>query len=315
MIAEHRITYAGGDQTIKTIPTDGQSRPVGVSAATYVIEDLGEGDDSTTTRYVHGSGGSATPANATADSTTTTTTAAAGPGSNALEIALTSSTGFVQGRTYLIQAADGRRELFVAEGVGTNKVFSRFPLGQDYASGATVRGVELSGTFPAAQANDEDAADLRRVYRVTWTYTVDSIVRTHREVCWVIRSKGSPRITTEDLLSVDPTLREKTGPRFKLEPLIAAAWQDYEAQILASGVDVDRLHTPVGQRAVLYRVLYMARLQLNELEKADEYRAESEKFMQHILAGRVPTRTVYTDRDDQQADGGSVAAINFIKRL
>jgi hypothetical protein len=315
MIAEHRITYGGGNQTVKSIPLDGQSRPTSVAAATYVIEDLGEGDDSTSTRYVHGSGGSATPSNATVDATTTTTTAVAGPGSNALEISLSSSTGFVQGRTYLIQSADGRRELFVAEGVTSGKVFARFPLGQNYASGSTIKGVEISGTFPAAQANDEDSADLRRVFRITWNYTIDGTALTHREVAWVIRSQGTPRVTAEDLLAVDPTLREKTGPRFKLEPLIAAAWQDYEAQILASGVDVDRLHTPVGQRAVLYRVLYMARLQMNELEKADEYRAESEKFMQHLLAGRVPARTVYTDRDDQQRDGGSLAAFGFIKRL
>lgn len=172
----HRITYLATSQTLRHVP------PERVTSATYVIEDLYEGQAPSRT-VASGS--------ATVDSSATTTDAAAGPAqANPRRVPVTATAGFVVGDNVLIASVDGSVwERFVVDGLSAGDyLVADVPMVNNYASGANVYGIDVSAPFPDAAAANEAHVDEGRPFRVVWTYTIRSQVYRPQEQIRLVRS-------------------------------------------------------------------------------------------------------------------------------
>lgn len=308
---EHRVIYAGGAQSIVTRPIDRYGRVTYVSSATYTIVDERR-SDTDANRVVQASTA------ATIDSTSTTTTAAVAAG--AKSAAVTSSVGFTAGRRYIITETDGRREELVCEGTATGIVYFRHAVSRDYTMGATVRGVEVTGTFPAPEAADEpDQQSGGGPYRVSWTWDTGLGSETVTETVWVVRHRLWLRVSEADILRIDQTLRERIGSRLSLADALMAALDDVDALLRLSQQDPDGVRSYVLQRAVLYRAAWHARRQCRspeDKELADEHLHEFDRLIGAHEIGSPPRRTVVVDqREDTASPGGSSEYVVGVRRL
>ena len=143
--------------------------PVRVASATYLIEDLTL-DESDANREIKAS------TVASVDSFSESTNAAAGKGeTDATKVPMASPGSAEIGHSYQISdtSGDGHFEVFVVAAKSSTALFATAPLGDSYASGATVEGIELEADFPDATAADEDIFEEDRPIRIRWEYTLD----------------------------------------------------------------------------------------------------------------------------------------------
>lgn len=178
----HEVYYGGGDQSLVHIPL------ARASSATYAIEDLTESDDSAARFLV------AAATAATVDSYNQTLSAAAGPGeADPRLVTITAGVAPTVGRRYVLESADGRSELVTCVGGTTTTVRLLAPLSGRFASGSTIRGVQVSGTFPSAAAADEDRFESDEPCRITWTYMMRGLVWVVDELVRLTRSRAEAR--------------------------------------------------------------------------------------------------------------------------
>jgi hypothetical protein len=177
----HEVYFGGGDQPLVHLPL------ARASAATYLVEDLTESDDGPARELVASTA-------ATVDSYANAITVAAGPGAADPRL-LTFAAGVAPtvGRRYLLEHADGRGEIVRCVGGSTTTMRLLAPLQGTYPSGATVRGVEVSGTFPSAAAADENRFESDEPCRVTWTYTMRGLQWRVSELIRLQRSRAEAR--------------------------------------------------------------------------------------------------------------------------
>ena len=140
-------------------------RPL-TSVTSVSVYELG-GDDTSTAE-------AATTGSAAVDTATEATTAAAGASqTDPTKMTVASTAGFVAGRRYLISKS-GVSEPFELERVDSNAaLYARHPLGNDYASGATVDGtlratISVDNTWAADATNLSAALNPNPRYRVRW---------------------------------------------------------------------------------------------------------------------------------------------------
>jgi len=304
MLTDHMVVAGNGAQTIKTVPRDRQGRPTVVSSATYGIDNMPYAtEEASRTITAHGTA-------ATVDTASTTTTAACGAGVNFREIPLTATTNFAEGKHYIIQeqSAGGRRELVFAEELDTSnkKIFLRHGLTREFSSGAYVKGCEVSTSFPAAIANDEDWMDRGGgPFAITWVASVGGVTEDWREFIWLVRKSPIVPITIEDVYEIDQTLPDALGKRVKPENLLMAAFKDYSALLRAHGEDENYIHSENGLRALAYRAAWHARINMTDEHserKAELWLIEWKKLTADLTTGRVPYRTVATDRGTDTTD-------------
>lgn len=296
-----QVIYLGGAQTLTTVPINRHGRPTAATTATFAIVDLRLGEDDPLRIIASG--------NATLDTTTTTTTAAVGLGTaRARELPVASATGFTQGKRYLVTDTAGTRELVLCEGVSTGLIKLRSELARKFDSGVTVRGIELACTFPAIEANKDSAPDDGGgPYAVDWTWDVDPSPR--REIVFIVRSAGALSITEDDLLAVDPTLSAVAGTRVSLPRAIQTAVMEIRAMMQAAQVDPDNFHGgETAKLAVAYRAAWHV-LRHKDGEKSDAKAAlslvESQKYLDNLLIGRPPEKSVATSPSTDTAPPGS----------
>lgn len=310
-IGHHQIVYEGGAQTLRTVPTNRQARATAVTAATFRIVDLRCGEDDPLRLIASGA--------ATLDTTTTTTTAVVGLGTaNARRLPLTSVTGFVQGRHYLVTHTDGTRELVLCEAVGASYIIPRDDLGRRFDSGVTVRGVEVSCTFPALEAASETSLENQGgPYGIDWAWDLDPSPR--REIAFIVRRADTLVITETQLLGVDPTLTAVAGTRVTLSGAIRLAAQEVRAAMLATGVDPDSFH---GDETAVLAVAYRAAWHVlrhkdgeTSAAKAELSRIEGQRHLDNLLIGRTPEKTVKTSPSTDTAPAGSTKAAHHWQRL
>lgn len=295
----HEITYGGGDQFVYHVPRDRSARAYFVASATYQIVDLSRSEDDAD-RVVQASGG------ATVDSTSTTTDAAAGPGqSDNRQIPVTSEAGFAVGHVYQI-TQDGRSETFLADYVASGVVRSSYPLRNDYTTGATVRGLELRGTFPTAEASDEDDMESGGgPYAVIWEYTIDGREHTVLEDAWVVRYSVVPMITETDVLRAWPLANELMRSRATVVDAIAVATEDFLARLEASGRKPELFrHSVVGKVAVRDKALAFLKRWQNADDDATRYEESYNRIMNDLTTGQYPERTVEVSQSTNTADKG-----------
>jgi hypothetical protein len=299
---DHKVIYGNGAQGLRTVARDRFARPTVVASATFQINHLPRSDGSAD-REVQAVGA------ATIDTASTTTDAACGPGQSFREIPLTSTSGFSENTYYIIQeqSGGGRRELVLCEEIVTNdKILIRHGLTREFASGATVKGCEVSGDFPAAEADDEE--EVKRgggPYAVRWVATMDGVVEDWVEYVWIIRNADLVRVTPQDVYEIDQTLADNLGERMKPEPLILSATKDYRALLQASNKDPEYIHSEVGIRAIIFRAAWYARHGMHDElseRKAETWLNEWKTLTANLTVGQVPYRTIATDPDTDTSD-------------
>lgn len=300
----HQVIYGAGAQTLRTVPVSRHGRPTVVTSCTYRIVDLRKGEDDAEREVV------AAGTSATIDTTSTTSSAACGRGTvNQRKIPVASTTGFSQGRRYLITLADGTREMFVCEGIGTGYLVPRDELSRQYATGATVRGIEVSGTFPSLVANDEEKIEDGEggPYAIDWSWDLDPSPR--RELVWITRQPDSLMVTEEEVLAIDPSLSATTGDRYSIPTAIRQAVMETRVQLQLHQIDPDNFHSEGALKlAVSYRTAWhLSRLQKGEQNqaRAELYLTESQKLMDSICIGVPPEKSVKVSPSTDTAPGGT----------
>lgn len=301
-VGHHQVIYGGGDQALRTVPINRHGRPTRVTTATYRIVDLRLGEDDPLRLIDDG--------NASLDATSTTTTAACGLGTaNARKVPLTSVVGFSQGRHYLIEHTDGTRELFSVEAVGNSYVTPRNELARKFESGVTVRGIEVSCTFPALEAaKEESLQDQGGPYAVDWAWDLDPSPK--REIVFLVRRADGLLISEEELLGIDPTLVTAGGTRgVTLTNAIRQAAMEVRALMQASQIDPSVFHgSATAKLAVGYRAawhLLRSRPGEENTARAQASKEESQKYLDNLLVGQPPVKSVKVDLSTDSAPAGS----------
>lgn len=293
---QHVVLYEGGDQDLRHVPVDAGARPLVVVGATYRVLDLRYAEDDAEQEIVASSP-------ASQDSTAATTTAGVGRGAGDKHyIAVDDVTGFVAGRRYII-TADGETELLELAEVdaGGLRLRASARIIGTFASGATVRGVEVVGTFPSAEAADEDKLEADGgPYAIDWSYSGRRV----REIVWVRRHSLPFLVTKTDLTDFDPAIENHLGQHIDPAKVIRAAQRAYVTDMESGSIDVTSYSSPAAQEAVARLALSIAWYSIPD---ADVARAAAERHQEryaHIInniksgydAAKTVTTTTVEDR-------------------
>lgn len=299
----HEVLYGGGAQALVHIP------PVRVASATVAVEDLTQPDDGAD-RFIVASGA------ATVASYNITITADAGAAEANPRLMTHAGTTAVVGTTYAIEAANGQSELFVCDGATATTITSKSPLTGNYATGATVRGVQLSVDFPALAAADEDLFDGDPPIRVTWTYTAASTLHKVAELVRLVRDKSSQR----SLGRVETELRSRWPELVKLIPPHSGALRDVirgsadrlDARLRGKGLDPERLLAGgLGFELLLQRVvLHLAESGYHPATRDAQLFVEAQdrefaRLWESLIVGRSAEGAADVDRESDTAVRGS----------
>jgi hypothetical protein len=289
-MASHRIYFSKGAQALVTIPHR-RGAPVRVTAATYEIVNTRHAVDST--EHVVVAAGTA----ATVDSFSTTLTAAAGR--NAADrraLTMTSTAGLVVGSQYILEAPNGQAELVrIAAAPSGTVARAAQELRGDYPTGTTLRGVQVSATFPADPAADEDNLD-DLAFLVIWSFTG---LPPLRESIHLERGEEAQLATLDDLRELDPMLSVTGGDRIDPASALARAHKDFRLDLQMAGVsESDLLTGSLGRDAVVYRAAYHC-LKKSDPEEAEQNQKRYLEIRAAIVVGAPKPETVNLDKRDQ----------------
>lgn len=292
----HRVYYAKGDQTLRTIPhRDG--RPVRVTSGTYAILDVRHGDSSADHTLV------APGTAATIDAVSTTLTAKAGR--NATDrraLTLASTVGLTAGRTYILESSVGVAELLrVVAVTGPTGALAAREIRGDFPVNSTLKGVEVAATFPGAAADDEKNLD-GLPWIIVWTFTGFPPIR---ESIQLERGEESQLATLEDLAELDPYLSTVGGDRIEPALALARAHKDWRTDLMLAGADeADYLSGPIGRDAVLYRAAWHSLHHSEDesaIRRAEEYGKRYDEFRAAVQVGSKKPGIVTLDKSEESA--------------
>jgi len=300
MSAVHEILFEGGAQTIVHVPI------ARVSSATVEIVDVNVGEGSTE-REILALGA------ATVDGLNLTTAADAGPEElSPFEIAVSSSAGATVGTTYAIIGADGQYELFRCAGVSAGLLVAGAALSARYESGASVRGVQLSATFPLAAAANEQLYREDRPLRAIWRYTIGGQgVASHEQIRVVAQRYSQQYLTSAEaeLRSCWADVVKELSPRANaLRDIISAAAEDVEVKLLKRQIDAGQLlSSKHGHKAVVAAALLLiaksgsAPQTLSPQEFLDVMKEDYVGVLHDLSRGLAPRGEVEVERESDQA--------------
>lgn len=305
---DHIVYFGQGTQTRHSVARDKQFRAVVPTTPTYTIVLLPHGTDSAE-REIQASGVS------TIDPfSTTIATTAAGPGSNAREITVAAKADAVAGKRYLIQN-DGQHEEILLEGIDDTeeKLHLQDGLTRNWPVGSAVIGIELPWDFPTATAADEE--ELERgggPFAVDWLATIDSAKIAWRELIWLRRMAPRIKVTVHDVKSIDQTLSDTIGDKFKIEPALKVAVAEFESKIRAMGEQPSRFYSDLATLAVGYLAASNLRAQL-QTDRSDvlsiKWEDKWKELFGELTAGRLPEDTVKVSEQDQAPEFGTAEGV------
>ncbi len=309
----HFVRFNAGTQDIISVPLDSNGDPVLPSSATYGIFDIRFPEDDSTDREIVAAGTAGT-----IDTATSTTTAAAGAGqSDRTLLAMTDGSDFDEGHRYMLtDLTTGRRRLVTIENKNGNNLYLASNLVKLWASGSTLEGIEVTASFPSAEANDEeDTVDSGGgPYAIDWTWTGPEQTR-QRELIWVRRNPEMPYLVTlDDCEFVDPLLRTQlqnmNGAAGKF---LYQAHADLWAELRAVGLNPMNWHG--GENAEEYikhqwAMLGRGYLGGDEGEYNDRMSVMHGKRARQLLhtftvPGRNPINTSMPDESEDHAEQGT----------
>ncbi|TXH41028.1 MAG: hypothetical protein E6Q97_38490 [Desulfurellales bacterium] len=186
---------------------------------------------------------------ATIDATTTTTTAAAGYNTaNPRALALTSATGFVVGRKYLLSGSGQREWVEPIELVG-NAMTVRHAISGNYASGAMLESTYITAAvddiWAASTASLSDALNPWADYRVRWQYQVAGVDYVEYDELDLLRKNAMHNISIDDLAARMPGLRDRMPVDYRQDngaSIIDATWRALSAELAGIGKDLASQH-------------------------------------------------------------------------
>jgi hypothetical protein len=137
----------------------------------------------------------------------TTVSSASGDGqAEPRTLNVTATTGFAVGRTYLVTAADGRKEWFIAAEVDTGAVSAVHPLHNAYAAADTVQSTRITATVDSTWVADEgnlrDDAGPNPAYRVRWVYVVGGVTYVADTYFNLVRYAGKHGVLPQNVESL-----------------------------------------------------------------------------------------------------------------
>lgn len=185
---------------------------------------------------------------ATVDTPNTTLASAAGPAqSDPARIPLTSTTGIVKDRRYLLSQNSLQEWVDVVE-VGSGYVRVRQQLQNDYTSGATFQSTYLTAavnsSFIQNLSNLSDLLDTTPDYRVVWTVVVGGQTYQLYTFFDVVRTPVLHNVEISDIDAAVPGLADTMPVELRAEqgrPLIDRAFSSVRADLVASQIDVNSL--------------------------------------------------------------------------
>lgn len=303
-MATHRVYFGKGAQTLTTIPHRAGS-PLRVASGTYSILDTRYGVDSDEHEVV--AAGTA----ATVDATSTTLTARAGrAAADRRALTLTSTTGVTTGHQYIITSPSGAVELVRIDAVVSATVLrAASEIRGDFATGSTFKGIEVTGTFPADPAADEDNLD-QESFLVVWTLPG---LPPLRESVFVERGEEGLLATLDDLTELDPMIPLAGGDRVSPATALARAHKDFRTDLqLADVSEADLLTGPIGRDAVTYRAAFLVFQHGDDPvseRKAKGYEARYQQLLNGIIVGAKKPGVVALDKREESAQASNPATL------
>lgn len=289
-----KVIYNGGAQTLKIVPTGADGDPMLLSAGTGKIVDLAHAE--TSSGYVIEA-----QAAVTLDSTTDTTTANVGltyPAKH--EIVVSTPSNFTKGSSYALVAADGSSETIRVDHLSATSVFAVDVIRGKYPTGATLRGVEISFTFPAATADDETEfkQHLTTPYAIDWGFT-GGTPATQREMIWMRRHPDPVWATVEDVTMYDSSVAKLNAKQNKTTNALEQAHRDLRREIRSHRIDTDTIDFgEAGRDWVVRRAVELLRRGMGDDELnqdlANEAKAEASSILQDLTG--VGFGQVLTDK-------------------
>lgn len=314
----HYVTHDGGNQTLYHVPRDRKVRASLIdSDGTVEIIDLRRHEDDAD-RVVLAS------AAAEQDTASQSLDAAAGVSqADPKRIPLGALTNILEGHHYLL-TEDGLSELVYIERLDSSNTYAyaQRELRNDFTSAATLQGVELSVTFPTAEASDDDAIeDGGGPYGISWGYTIDGHDYAPLEDCFIRRHTTGTFCTPEDVKQAYPRLNGRIRDE-KLDDACFAASRYARAELLIADVSPESLLNDevlgmaTTSRAVAYALMW---LRANDADAddadIDHYFSEYKMLMRSLLNGRPPARTTHLrEPGDDSPPGGTKQGLNEIFR-
>lgn len=311
----HRLIYGGGAQTILHTPRTSTGLAVVVGSATYSIVDLRRSRDAAD-RVIQASTA------ATLDTVNTTISAAAGPQTaDPRKLTVASATGITAGRRYLLtHATTGLSQPVRVQAVTGSVLLLAEPVAASYASSATFKGLEISGTFPSATADDAVLFDNGGgPYLVAWTYTAGGSSLTYEEVLFVERAASLCPATEADVRERFPEIGPATvGGQAQLSSFLHAGWLAARADLLSRGIDVGDLKPALlveavcvgtAARVARYSSTAAADRQEEWADLADRFDSRYKDMLAAMSRGRDRPGTVEISREDATASPGSSAEV------
>lgn len=285
------IAFGVTGQTLRHTVRSG--RP---SAATYAVYAADAGDDDDP----EWSG------TATIDAVDTTLAASAGPAqTDSTLVEVTSATGVVAGRQYLISEGGKREWVTVAE-VDDTDVYVTAPLRNDFTAAATFESCDLTAsvdaTWVADSDNLSDPTSPDPSYRVRWAVTVDGASQIELTFFGLIRAAVGHGVTMADVEArlwnviedIPVAHRADQGQR-----LIAAAWEDVQAMLAGQGLndaavrDASRVDQLLIKQIRLTYALngYFPRGMASDIAIRVAQEELERFFERHFVAGQAPVST------------------------
>lgn len=279
-MASHKVYYGRGAQNIVTVPYQG-GQPVRVASATYEIVDSRYSADSSA--HVVVAAGTA----ATLDAASTTLTVAAGrPSTDRRALTAVSTAGLTVGHQYLLTAMSGEAEIVTIFAVSSATVARTVSdIRGTYPSGATLRGIEVTATFPAIEADDDENLD-GLPFIVIWSFPAMPPVR---EPIFADRGVDAQLATLADLQQLDPYVSKVGGDAVSPATALARAHRDLRTDLEIAGVrESDMLAGNIGRDCVIYRAAYLIFVHdTNDAaqRKANDYQTRYETLRAALTVG------------------------------
>lgn len=281
----HRLTFSGGAQSVRTVVLRDDGRPIAPASATFAVVDLRHDADDASHEVETG--------NATVDSVATTISAAAGRSTtNPRVVTVASAVGIVAGRRYLLSASGRAPEIVhVTEVSGTTLVLAS-SLGGAFPSGSAFTGVELSATVSADVCAEEEYLDQPNRLAIRWTPAGH---RPFIEALHIERLAVAPLVSPDEILKLDATLHAYLDGNMSIADALAQAVEDFNVEMLTSGVDDDEiLAGPIGRSALKYRAAWhvlKGSTDVSAVSRAERYDARWQHLVSELVQGWDKAKT------------------------
>lgn len=180
------------------------------------------------------------------------------------KVSLVSTSSIVIGRHYLIENADGQRELVTPKRiVSSSYIEAEDDLRNVYASGvSTFKGLRMTFPIDATWAATESniLGPTSPPYKAVWAYTVNSLSRRHYTYLRLVRQKAKHGVMISDITrrwadAPDQEFRQHRG--LALRYAIDDAWGDFRFDVRAEGYEPAQIRdTELVDRIVLAGALH-----------------------------------------------------------